>query len=54
LSKITKNRSPSKFLRRRKRFSIVIIIVEIESVFERSNSIREIATEFMKLVLVVK
>lgn len=49
LSKITKNRGPSKFLRRRRRLRIVI---EVESVFERCNSIREIATEFVKLVLV--
>lgn len=51
LSKITKNRGPSKFLRRRGRLGIVVI-VKVESVFERCNCIREIATKFVKLVLV--
>jgi len=49
LSKITKNRSPSKFLRRRRRLRR---IVKVECVFERCDSIRKITTKFVKLVLV--
>lgn len=51
LSKITKNRSPSKFLRRRRRLRIVSII-KVECVFERCDCIRKITTKFVKLVLV--
>lgn len=52
LSKITKNRGPSKFLRRRRRFRIIIII-KVKCVFEGSNNIREVTSEFVKLVVVL-